>query len=416
MKNDNLFIGNYLFRLFCGHINVFVVGKNEHNFARSCTNGFNNIFRAWVHRLPAAYDNICSEVFKNGSDTVARGNADKPVFFLGCGGNSLFLFVFLLGFARRKLRMLFFHIFNFDLGKNTVFKAFGKDFARVVGMNMEFDEILIVNENAAVAAIHNKFAECVYLFFCFMNAGNFIDDTLGAICKLDVLCIKGRKVRLSRFGRRTRMCGNLAFSVKNGKHTFKQNTEAHTARVNNFCLFQRGKHIGSLCQCVFCVCKQLGKELGICNTRIGDFRRSVGTKAHNGKNRALCRFADCLIRRLNTALESSCKICGRRFGKSFQFFCNPSEKQRKDNAGVTSAAAKKCGSDLIRTFGQTAVEIINGILARLHGKAHVRACISVGNGKYIEFIYFILKICDVICRRNYHTAVNVSVYHISYLK
>ena len=153
-------------RLLGSHNYVFVVWQHKHRLCRRGVNGVQNIICGGVHRLPAAYHNIRADIFKQFREPVAGTYSHKAVFVYRIGRNQCCLvIVFVFTDSLLRVSVLIAHIVNFNIDQLAIFQRRLDHIARLVGMHMYLDNVIVVHHNNAVADRFKKRPQFQRIFF-----------------------------------------------------------------------------------------------------------------------------------------------------------------------------------------------------------------------------------------------------------
>ena len=111
--------------------------------------------------------------------------------------------------------------------------------------------------------------------------------------------------------------------------------------------------------------------------------------AHNRQNRAFLGDGYGPVSDLCARLHGLCKGAGVEFLAAFaQYRTDPPQNLGQNNARVAPRALERALGDAVaylhKGIGRTGGKLL---YRRLHGERHVRARISVGNGKHVERVH-----------------------------
>jgi len=137
--------------LLGGHNDVLVVGQHEHGLGRHFVHSLQNILGAGIHGLTAGNDAVYAQITEYGSKTVAGayGHYAQRLFRLCDGGLCGCRLGFLL--VHHFFCVLQAHIFDLYRDERAVVHSLVKGFARVVGVDVDLDDLVVVHQHKAVA-------------------------------------------------------------------------------------------------------------------------------------------------------------------------------------------------------------------------------------------------------------------------
>ena len=139
-----------------GEDDIFVVRKDEYRFRMGFFDGIEHIIRAGIHGLSAFDQHIHAKSFEDiahavpDRDGYKSGLLLRAIFFFGL------FFLFPLpgrlhfGFAEQLLLVLDAHVVDLHAAEAAVFKRFLKCLPRVVGVDMDLDDVVIRHKHQAV--------------------------------------------------------------------------------------------------------------------------------------------------------------------------------------------------------------------------------------------------------------------------
>ena len=207
----------------------------------------------------------------------------------------------------------------------------------------------------------------------------------------------------------------LAFEV--GKHSTEDDYVALAACVHHACLAQNRVLIDGVLKCF------LGRLVGHLEHHLNilgglcklDCR--CGSQACDREDSALGGLHDRLVGSLDTVVHGGGELLSADGLHALQSAGNATEQKRQDNAGVASCATQKSACDAVGH----GIDGIVLLLAKLggggiHGKAHVRAGIAVGNGEHIQLVYHLCIFCKCRISAKYHILKRCGINVISQRK
>ena len=233
-----------------------------------------------------------------------------------------------VGLGIGKCRVLTAHIFNLQGFDLAVLQRLFNDLTGVIGVNVDFDHVLGVNEYCAVADAADQVVKIGSRTLAVV-LGLFVDDTLGAVGKYDGIGIKIREVCLL-----LRVVGSIlclyGVELERREHTRKQEDKAVAACVHHVCFLQDGEQLGGFGKCFFTNAHDVGEEtygVVLIFTLLHALNSLFGTNAHNGEDRSLGGLHHCLVRLVGSFFESLGNVCGGGDLKTFQRLGNAAEKE-----------------------------------------------------------------------------------------
>ena len=127
----------------------------------------------------------------------------------------------------------------------------------------------------------------------------------------------------------------------------------------------------------------------------------MGHTGH-GENGTLGGLHNSLVRSLDTGVHGVHQIGGRGFSLAGQALGKAAEQQRQDNARVAAGTPEQragCGlGDL--SYGGLGVHQLYFPLGSGNGHGHIGTGITIRHRKYIECVYFLLMVRDVVGSRD----------------
>ena len=403
--------------LLGGHDDIFIVGQHKYPLGCCGVDGREDILGGGVHRLAAADHIVDAEVGEQLLDTVARCNRYEAIFLIRVDR--------LVREGRLALRLqidqlvvvavLYLHVVDLHVGQISQLQRRLDGVARLVGVDVALDDLLIVHHHNAVADRFEIRSQRQRV-----GIGAFlVDDKLGAVAEMDVLFVKlsGNAMRLFLLG------SSLFFLLgrhnsallDDRKHTLPDDDKALTSRVHNARFFEHRQLLGGLRQSLLGACKDLLPHLHGSEWLL--LRRKLccvlGGHARHGEDGALGRLHNRLVRRRYTQRQRVCDVPGVGGLLAFQALGKASEQQREDDAGVSSCAAQQRRGSL---FGdllhrRLLLERFQFPLGGVDSHRHVGAGVTVRHRENIERVHLLPAIRNAVCARDKRISELTSLYH-----
>ena len=134
------------------HHDVFIIGKNINIHSGHLLCRVQNILSGGIHGLPAAHDLLDAQITEQLLHAVAGRHRHKARrqrrVYLRRLGSRRFLLLLYAGYLRL---VLLYHILNLQLGQHAVGPGLFQRQARVGGVHMALDDLIIVHHHYAVA-------------------------------------------------------------------------------------------------------------------------------------------------------------------------------------------------------------------------------------------------------------------------
>ena len=134
--------------------------------------------------------------------------------------------------------------------------------------------------------------------------------------------------------------------------------------------------------------------------------RILRGNTHDGEDRPLHRLHDGAIRLLGASLKGGNEPLGIRLLKTCKRLGDPAEEKREDRARVTSGGAKHLVCDLGGAIAER--KAVFYVFECAHGKAHVDARITVGNGEHVHVVGLDLFVGQQMVCRDRHFLIELS--------
>ena len=356
-----------------------------------------------VHGLTALYHLIYTEILEYADQSVACGNRDKAVFLLRLGNFALLAFQ--TGSFLDDLRgVLLAHVLNLDGEQLAELQTCFERLVRAVGVYVNLDDIVVINNNKAVADAVEERAQALYIARLIAA----LCDKFGAVGKRDILVLDVRE-------RRTGLCmlrlssdfALLVDAVIRVVHALEDGQEAEAACIDDARLFQNRVLVRGLCQCLMALVDGGAQNLAAVDVRVGltQLEYMLCRNAGNGQNGAFRRLHDCLVRRLYALMQSECKILSLGSLALFQLLGHAAEQQRQNDAGIAACAAQQCGCRRRTRCRQVGLGQLGYLIfRRRHRQRHIGSGITVRNREYIQLICFFFFFFNGQCALDDHSA------------
>ena len=291
--------------------------------------------------------------------------------------------------------MLLLHVVDLHIGQIAQLECRLNGVARLIGMYMTLDDLLIVHYNDTVADGFQISAQSQWVCVRVL----FIDDELGAVAEMDVLFVKFcchavcflflRSCLLFLHG------GNNLAALDDRQHTLPDLYKALSARIDYPGFFEHRQHLRCLCQSVLRTDQDFFPHL--CCGQLLFLRCQllcISCQSCYGQDGTFRRLHNCFVCGGDTHRQCVCNVLCIRFLFALQAFGEAAEQQRKDNAGVSSCATQQSRGCL---FGY----LLNGWVipqgfqlpfCRIDGHRHICSGVAVRYREYIERVYLLSAI------------------------
>ena len=386
--------------LLCGHDDVLVVRQHENGVRGDLFDLLEDALGRGIHGLSAADDAVGAKVGEDVRKALTRADREEAKVLFGLGFTGIFVlggFELLLDglkvvgglglAAGGELLGLRAHVLDLRKLERAVLLRFGQRLARNVGVNVDFESLVVLADDERIADAVEEAAER-------LNAASALaDDEHGVEREGDVLFVEHGKIGLL-------LCilfGELGalLAAQGAEHTAENQQESLAARVDDAGLFENGVHVSRLRERDLALGDGLLDDVLDAVVLLGRVHGALGSETRNGQDRALGGLHHGVVRRGNALL----KRCGERRAvgllAALELLGDAAEEKRQNDAGVAARAAQqRRRRDRGGLIDRRGLDLLELLRRGLDGKTHVRARVAVGNGEYIQIIDSLLCLCD----------------------
>ena len=257
----------------------------------------------------------------------------------------------------------------------------------MLGVDVEFDEIVVVHEHRAVPSPFDELMQSAGLAFALVFRALF-HDALGAVRIGDL------RLRQSRSGGRLAAghgvllrCGD-EIALEHLVHGVEDAQEAVAARVYHACLFQLGQLFRGLVQGGIGGGDN-GHEQGLKILIRGELHQlsgTLGSRPHDGQDGALGGVHDRLISALDAGVHGLGKVRDGGGLLLLQGTGDTAEEDGEDDAGVAAGTAEHilCHATGASAQGHSGVEL--EVIDPTHGHGHIGTGIPIGHRKHVHIV------------------------------
>ncbi len=400
--------------LFRREDDVFVVREHIHHLGGSRLDGVQDVVGGGVHGL-AARDNLAAaEILEQGAEALPRGNGDKAVFLLRLHPFKGFRLVGALGVDPAGVGVLYPHILHLDGFELAVFHTLRQSLARVVGVDMDLDDLLIVYHHHTVAdgfeiGAQQKRIAVVPFITC--------NDELGAVCKGDVR-LKGTGgadafTRCGRFGRGVPLDDGAA--PEHVLHGAQNDAEPLPARIHHTGLFQHRQQIGCPGEGGFCFVADDGPHRFDRRILGRGGNRFFGRLPGDGEDSPLGGLHNGLIRGFHPHTERRREIGATCLALTLESLGKAAEQQGENHPGIAPGAPEKGRGGGIGGFAD------GGILQAGQfpggggqGHRHIGTRVPIGDRENIQLVDRLLFLAQAVGRGDHRVPQYLTLYQFQH--
>ena len=310
--------------------------------------------------------------------------------------------------------MLYPHIVDFQIDQGAEPEPFLNHAARVIGVHMDLDDVVVVHADHAVPHALQVGPELHGV----RTAGRLIHNELRAVAELNLpagLRQRGQGLGggpgLLRLDRLNHLAG-----LEHALHPLENVNQALTARVHNPGLFQHRQLLRRMHQSL----PGGGEDLSEHNLGIvclpGALRSPLRGHPGHGENGAFGGLHHRLIGGVHPNGQRLGQILAAGLGLPLQALGKAPEQQGEDHARVAPGSPQEGRSrNLRRLFHRWILQKLQLPLARANGHGHISAGIPVGNREHVQLVHRLLPIGNIVGAGDHGLCQYASFYHVDAL-
>ena len=189
-NNDDLLVLSKISCLVCREDDVLIIRKDVDRLGIDFVDRVQHILSTWIHGLTALDQIVYTKFFEYVCESVTCGHCDEANFLC----RFLFLLFFCLLFGKflcvfdKFFLMFFAHIVDLHTGKGSISQCTLDRLSRMIGVHMDFDDLIVCNENDGITDGSQEFLEFVFFF----DRKRFVqkDDEFCTVTEFDIrLCL-----------------------------------------------------------------------------------------------------------------------------------------------------------------------------------------------------------------------------------
>ena len=307
------------------------------------------------------------------------------------------------------------HVLDLEAGQIAKPQRIADDLARVGGVDVAVDDLVILDDHHAVPVALEEGAQL-------LTAGPLVlvDEELGAVAILDVLDphqVVGEDPAAGRAGRGLlALAGVLGLDddavLEHAEHTLEDGDKAGAARVDHPGLFEHRQLFGGAREGLLGRgeddLEHLDRILG------GGGGGSLGAHAGDGQHGALSGLHHRFVRGGDPHLKRLGDVGGRGLLLAGKGLREAAEEQRGDDPAVAPRAPQHAGGGGLAggLDGAVVGQRREIPLRRADGHAHVGAGVPVGHREDVQLIHLTALVGDAVRAADHAVSQNRTFYHL----
>ena len=189
-NNDDLLVLGKISCLVCCKDDVLIIRKDVDRLGIDFVDRVQHILSTWIHGLTALDQIVYTKFFEDVCESITCGHCDEANFLC----RFLFLLFFCLLFGKflcvfdKFFLMFFAHVVDLHTGKGSISQCTLDRLSRMIGVHMDFDDLIVCNENDGITDGSQEFLEFVFFF----DRKRFVqkDDEFCTVTEFDIsLCL-----------------------------------------------------------------------------------------------------------------------------------------------------------------------------------------------------------------------------------
>ena len=281
--------------------------------------------------------------------------------------------------------MLLAHVLYLDLEQRAVGQGHAQDVAGGVGVDVDLDYLVVVDQHHAVAYGSEPLAHTLRVAVVLAPA-----DELGAVGEIDLALVEFGKIGPVPGlggGLRGGRGGYELLAAEHGQHGLEYEDVALAAGVHNSRALEHGVEVDGIRQGLLRGLDGAGEhELQVAAV-LGEFHGRARRYAEDGEYGALGGLHDGLVRRVHAGGHGLGEEQGVGLAAALELLGKAAEEQAEYDAGVAARAAQHGAGRGVRRGAEGGIVALAELRRRgAHGEGHVSAGVAVGDGEDVELV------------------------------